>query len=147
MVIKLGKIGGWGSLLVMMLGNIFRVYSGVPNMIIYLNIYCVQCPRQHPIKELLCSWWKNGQKSRKTPENNNNNSVLDVRQLPSEFASEPIYNWKFVITSGWLCRILPNFSYCSCDTITFKSHICLICWCVTKPLVKNISDWKHYTLK
>ena len=55
MVIKLGKIGGWGSLLVMMLGNIFRVYSGVPNMIIYLNIYCVQCPRQHPIKELLCS--------------------------------------------------------------------------------------------
>ena len=51
---KLWKIGGWGSLLVMMLGNIFRVDSGVPNMIIYLNIYCIQCPRQHPIKEFLC---------------------------------------------------------------------------------------------
>ena len=42
-------------MLVMMLGNIFRVYSGVPNMIIYLHIYCVQCPRQDPTKEVLCS--------------------------------------------------------------------------------------------
>jgi hypothetical protein len=32
------KIEGWCSLLVIMLGNSFRVYDGLPNMVIYLHI-------------------------------------------------------------------------------------------------------------
>ena len=150
----------------LMLGNIFRVQSKLPNMIIYLNITSKQAKNQKLYKCFSCWWQCSGtvfsvqgniqlknffvsdeKIARKVEKHQKKKKwCIGCQALPSGFTSESTPNRKFVIRSGWFCKILPNFTYHNCNTITFKSHTCLSCWYLTKLLVINISDWQHYSL-